>query len=83
VTYIPKERTRIAFGRAVRKRRESLPTTQEALAEKADLHRTYIADIERGVRNPSLESIRRIAYALGVSMSDLLRSAEQELGPRN
>jgi DNA-binding XRE family transcriptional regulator len=39
-----------AFGQNVRKRREAKQLTQEALAEKADLDRTYISDIERGAR---------------------------------
>jgi len=41
--------------------------SQEELAWRADLHRSYVADIERGVRNPSLESIHKLARALGVS----------------
>lgn len=45
--------------------------SQEALAERADLHRTYISDVERGARNLSLESISRLARALAVSVSTL------------
>jgi len=54
-----------AFGLNVRKRREAKRLTQELLAEKADLDSTYISGIERGVRNPSLLSIVRVARALG------------------
>ena len=46
--------------------------SQEALAHEADLHRTYVSDIERGARNPSLTAIDKIARALGVSCGDLL-----------
>lgn len=60
------------FGASVRKLRFRLGISQEALAEKADLHRTYIADIERGARNVTLRSIDRLARALEVSCADLL-----------
>lgn len=46
--------------------------SQEELASKAGLHRTYISDIERGERNVSIENIEKIATALGVKPSDLL-----------
>ena len=45
--------------------------SQEELAERAALHRTYVSDIERGTRNLSLESIERLAGALEVSVSAL------------
>jgi transcriptional regulator with XRE-family HTH domain len=65
------------LGQAIRRHRERLELTQEALAEKAEVHRTYLADIERGTRNPSVESVRRIANALGISISELFRTAEE------
>ena len=45
------------FGTAVRTHRRQLGMSQEALAERAQLHRTYVTDVERGARNLSLESI--------------------------
>jgi transcriptional regulator with XRE-family HTH domain len=60
-----------AFGLSVRRQRESKKLTQEALAEKAGLHPTYISGIERGVRNPSLLIIARIADGLGIAVSEL------------
>jgi transcriptional regulator with XRE-family HTH domain len=60
-------------GRAIRKRRLTLRLSQEALAERAGLHWTYIGGIERGERNVSLLNIVRIAKALKVTASDLLR----------
>lgn len=66
-----------AFGHSVRKTRESLHFSQEDLAEKADLDRTYISGIERGRRNPSLLSILRIAGALKTTCSDLTRGIEK------
>ena len=59
------------FGQAVRKRRMEMNLSQEALAERADLHRTYVADIERGVRNVSLKNIAKLARALDLSISSL------------
>lgn len=61
----------ISFGRAVRKRRHELNFSQEALAEAAGLHRTYIADVERGTRNLSLVNIFKIATALEMSVGEL------------
>lgn len=66
------------FGIAVRKRRQELNISQEELADQAGLHRTYISDIERGVRNVSLENIERLAVALRISVSDLFVNYEVE-----
>jgi transcriptional regulator with XRE-family HTH domain len=46
--------------------------SQEDLAEMANLHRTYISDVERGVRNISMATAIRIAQALGLDLKDLL-----------
>ena len=64
------------FGAEIRRRRIQLGISQEELAERADLHRTYITDAERGARNLSLESIRRLAAALGASVGSLFSSIE-------
>ena len=61
------------FGTNVRRQREARDLTQEVLAEKSDLHPTYISGIECGARNPSIISIARIAKGLGVTVSDLTR----------
>jgi len=45
--------------------------SQEELGEKAELNRGYISDIERGVRNPSLEVIERISISLGMELGEL------------
>jgi ribosome-binding protein aMBF1 (putative translation factor) len=55
---------RLRFGTAVKRARKRLGLTQEAVAERAELHRTYVADIERGARNVSLVSIEKLAHAL-------------------
>jgi len=54
-----------AFGLNVRRQRDARKLTQEELAEKASLHPTYLSGIERGIRNPSLLIIARIAKASG------------------
>ncbi len=59
------------FGTAIRIHRVALQISQEELADRSGLHRTYISDVERGARNPSLESIERLARALKVSVSAL------------
>ncbi len=63
---------RIKFGRQLRKLREERRLTQEQLADKAGMHFTYIGQIERGVRNPSLVNLHKIAKALKVSAGQLL-----------
>ena len=62
----PKKEECAAFGRAVRKYRLQKGLSQEGLAERAAIHRTYIGGIERGERNPTLLMIHRLARALGV-----------------
>lgn len=64
------------FGAAIRKRRQELNISQEELADRAGLHRTYVSDIERGARNISLENIERIAGALKIGVSDLFAGVE-------
>ena len=63
---------RAQLGKAVRERRHSLRLSQEALAEKAGLHWTYIGGIERGERNVSLINIVRVARALEVTPAKLM-----------
>jgi transcriptional regulator with XRE-family HTH domain len=54
------------FGIKVRRHRNNLGISQEELAFRSGLHRTYIGGIERGERNPTLSSIEKIAKALGI-----------------
>lgn len=63
---------RKAFGLKVRMRRFEMGITQEELAEKADLHPTYLGSVERGERNIALENIIALAKALGCSPKDLM-----------
>src|SRR6266481_4408471 len=65
------------FGASVRRLRHRLGLSQDALAERADLHRTYITGIECGVRNVTLKSIEKLARALKVSTATLLLHASE------
>ena len=65
------------FGFAVKTRREELQLTQEDLAEKAGIHRTYLSDVERGSRNLSLINIGRLAAALSMSLAELFHLVER------
>jgi transcriptional regulator with XRE-family HTH domain len=62
----------------VRRIRTEAGLSQEELADRAELHRTYISSIERGQRNVSIENIFAIAAALGVSPTELVKLAPVE-----
>ena len=64
------------FGFAVKARREELGLTQEDLAQRAAIHRTYLSDVERGGRNLSLVNIERLAGALRLGLAELFRRVE-------
>jgi transcriptional regulator with XRE-family HTH domain len=66
------------FGQNVRRIRTKIGLSQEELAFRAKLHRTYIGSVERGERNVSLENIFAIAEALQVVPSDLLKAGARE-----
>ena len=59
------------FGERIRELRTTKGLSQEELAFKSGVHRTYLGGIERGERNPSLRNISAIAKALGVDISEL------------
>jgi transcriptional regulator with XRE-family HTH domain len=71
VVKFPKYRK--TLGENIRVYRRNLKWSQEKLAEKANLHRNYIGDIERGEENVSVDALMRIALALKVQLSDLVR----------
>ncbi len=61
------------FADNLRKVRIEKGLSQEALADLAGLHRTYIGSVERGERNISIDNIERLAQALGCRVTDLLK----------
>ena len=64
------------FGKVLKEARQKAGLTQEKLAFKADLDRTYISLMERGQRSPTLDVLLRLCDALGVLPSDLMKKLE-------
>lgn len=69
------------FGQVIRRRRLELELGQEALADKATLHRTHVSMIERGLRMPTLGVIKKLADALETSMAALMADLESSVVP--
>ena len=65
------------FGDVIRRRRRAAKISQEELARRAELHRTYISLLERGLRNPSLTVLDQLASGLGTDMNPLIRELER------
>lgn len=59
-------------GQNLRRAREAVGISQEDLADRAGLHRTYVSGVERGVRNPTVTVLEKLAKALKVKSSSLL-----------
>jgi len=68
------------FGLIVRRRRLAAGMSQETLADKASCHPTYISLVERGLRNPSLDTMLRLADALDCPGWKLVKETEAALG---
>ena len=66
----------ISFGRIIKNLREERGISQEILADRADLNRSYVGEVERGTAMPSLSTITKLARALNVSAADLLARYE-------
>lgn len=60
------------LGQRIRSRREALGLSQEALALRADINRTYVGSLEGGHRNPSLENLAKLASALELDLAELV-----------
>lgn len=61
----------VALGKRVRSLRLAINLSQEQFSVRAELHRTYISDLEQGLRNPTVATLHKIAKALKVSVKDL------------
>lgn len=68
-----------ALARNVARLRKEAGLSQEAFADHAGIHRTYISDIERAVRNPTIEIVERLAKALGVRPCELLSDNKKSI----
>ncbi|MGD0540284.1 MAG: helix-turn-helix transcriptional regulator [Tepidisphaeraceae bacterium] len=64
--------TRKILAYNLRQLRQDKGLSQEALADLASLHRTYVGSVERAERNISIDNIEKLAYALGVAPAELL-----------
>ncbi|KAB8315567.1 helix-turn-helix transcriptional regulator [Tolypothrix campylonemoides VB511288] len=71
-----KKKVLLSLGHLVKQRRIALGISQEELGLRANLDRTYISGVERGVRNPSLTALVSIASGLGITVSNLLDHLE-------
>ena len=80
-----KEAILTALGQLIREKRQHVGISQEELAARSGLDRTYISGVERGVRNPSLTALLKIANGLQISLAKLLNGLEAHLsgGERN
>lgn len=67
----------IKFGQVIRSNRESRGLSQEALAELSHLNRSYLGEIERGTTVPSIETMQKLADALGENLSELIIQSEK------
>lgn len=74
------EQVLAALGVAIADRRRTLRMSQDRLASKAGLHRTYVSEIERNARNMSVRTLVQIAQALDMSISELMQHAEDAGG---
>lgn len=68
---------KVQFGAAIRDRRKQLDLTQEELARRVRMHRTYVTDVESGHRNVSIVGVARIANGLGFSLPQFWRHMER------
>jgi len=70
---------REGFGTTVRKRRNKLNLSQENFADKADIHRTYVSSIELGKVDVGIGTAYKVASALGLPLSKLIKEAEKNI----
>lgn len=68
-----KQPAKVLFGIRLRAEREKLELSQEELAETADLHRTYIGQVERGERNISVDNMEKLAEAVKLELWVMLK----------
>jgi len=66
------ENIQIELGKRIRTFRKRQGLTQEEMAERCDLHWTYIGGLERGERNPTLTTLQRVAAGLNVGINELI-----------
>jgi transcriptional regulator with XRE-family HTH domain len=72
-----KSKLSVRFGTVVRERRREIGLSQEQLALNANLDRSYLSEVERGLKSPTLETVEALALALDTVPSALLLAAER------
>ena len=74
-----KKRWLVAVGQAIRQFRTLTGVSQEKLGYQAGFHRTYLSDLERGRRNPTVWTLKRLTATIGTTPSEVFRLAEEFL----
>lgn len=67
-----------SFATVLKRLRTEKGLSQEEFGFEADLHRTYVSQLERGLKSPSLKTLHKIANVLGISLTELMALVEQE-----
>ena len=67
------------IGLIIRQLRENAEISQEELASRAAIHRTYVSQLERGIKSPTIAVLQKLAHALGTTASEILRAMEGQL----
>jgi len=67
-----------SFATVLKRLRVKKGLSQEEFGFEADLHRTYVSQLERGLKSPSLKTLHKIANVLGISLTELMALVEQE-----
>ena len=77
MTIVYVNRTNLALGRVIAHLREVAGISQEELAERAEVHRTYISQLERGIKSPTLNILVKVSGSLDIRVSQLIRLVEE------
>lgn len=73
------EKTKRSFGKTLKRLREKRGISQEALGFESGYHRTYISQLERGQKSPSIQTIFQLARALNMKPHELIKAVEEQL----
>lgn len=68
-----------AFAEVLRRLRKETGLSQEAFGSKVGLHRTYVSQLERAIKSPSLRTVQKISRVLGLSLAELMTLVQQEM----
>ena len=71
-------RTKVGLGPVIRRLRQRAALSQEELAHRAGIHHTHLSQLERGLKSPTVETLTKLAKALGTAPSKMLRQSERD-----